>query len=169
VRSLQARRVLTLHSRLTGSIWRHSFVMHAAPEALDARRPEKNSSDQSSRTPLDHSVRNDSTTPFVTRGSNLAKAPLCPTIRSFLRVVPCGSAPEFGRRETNTSEKPPPAANSRSLAFPRVRAMSLPSRDPSLRTPRAPPRPRLAAYLASEQRLPFNWEGILYPELDERS
>jgi glutathione S-transferase len=32
-------------------------------------------------------------------------------------------------------------------------------------------RPRLAAYLASERRLPFNQEGIFrqYPELDERS
>ena len=32
-------------------------------------------------------------------------------------------------------------------------------------------RPRLAAYLASERRLPFNQEGIFrhYPELDDRS
>ena len=31
-------------------------------------------------------------------------------------------------------------------------------------------RPRLAAYLASERRLPFNQEGIFrhYPELDDR-
>jgi glutathione S-transferase len=31
--------------------------------------------------------------------------------------------------------------------------------------------PRLAAYLASERRLPFNQEGIFrhYPELDDRS
>jgi glutathione S-transferase len=32
-------------------------------------------------------------------------------------------------------------------------------------------RPRLAAYLASERRLPFNQQGIFrhYPELDDRS
>jgi glutathione S-transferase len=34
---------------------------------------------------------------------------------------------------------------------------------------RVPTRPRLAGYLASERRIPFNQEGIFryYPELDE--